>query len=66
MLPSLLVSFELSYPILQAPIHRSAWKGNSANFVLTEFWEVQFRNSERFSVRRVISSSCSHASPTKE
>ena len=40
MLPSLLVSFELSYPILQAPIHRSAWKVDSANFALTAFSEV--------------------------
>ena len=36
------------------------------NFIITEFSEVQFRNSERFSVRRVMSSSCSQPSPTKE
>jgi hypothetical protein len=27
----------------QDPIHRSAWKGNSANFASTEFSEVQLR-----------------------
>jgi hypothetical protein len=37
MLPSLLVSFILLYPILQAPIHPSAWKGMSANIAVTEF-----------------------------
>jgi hypothetical protein len=36
------------------------------NFVLTEFSEVQLRDGERFNIRRVMSSSCSHPSPTKE
>src|SRR5215212_9539162 len=40
MLPSLLVYSELSYPILQAPIHLSAWKVDSENFALTTFSEV--------------------------
>jgi hypothetical protein len=26
---------------VSASIHRSAWKGNSANFALTEFYEVR-------------------------
>jgi hypothetical protein len=30
------------------------------------FWEVQLKDAERFSVRRVMSSSCSHPSPVKE
>jgi hypothetical protein len=47
-------------------IHPSAWEGDSANFAETEFSEVQLRDAERFSVRRVISSSCSQPSPTKE
>src|SRR5215208_7400664 len=38
----------------------------SANFALTEFYEVQFRDEERRRVRRVMSSSCSQPSPTKE
>jgi hypothetical protein len=38
----------------------------SANFAITEFYEVQLRDSERFSVRKVMSSSCSQPSPTKE
>jgi len=39
MLPSFLVSFELSYPILQASIQQSAWKVNSkkSDFRFTEF-----------------------------
>jgi hypothetical protein len=36
------------------------------NFAQTEFSEVQLSDAERFSVRRVMSSSCSHPSPTKE
>src|SRR5918997_2413972 len=39
---------------------------NSANFSCTKFSEVQLRDEERRSVRRVISSSCSQPSPTKE
>jgi len=27
----------------ESPIHPSAWKGNSANFALTEFYEVRLR-----------------------
>src|SRR5829696_1074300 len=38
----------------------------SANFAQTEFSEVQLEDAERLSVRRVMSSSCSHPSPTKE
>jgi hypothetical protein len=50
-----------------ALIHPTAWKWNSANdFALTEFSEVQLRNAERRRVRRVMSSSCSQPSPTKE
>src|SRR5215217_286319 len=43
-------------------------KGNSAklDFRFTEFYEVQLRDAERASVRRVMSSSCSQPSPTKE
>jgi transcriptional regulator with XRE-family HTH domain len=33
---------------------------------VTEFSEVQLRDAERFSVRCVMSSSCSQPSPTKE
>jgi hypothetical protein len=40
--------------------------GAQANFVLTEFSEVQLGDGEHRSVRRVISSSCSHSSPVKE
>src|SRR5215217_9469357 len=40
-------------------------KGNSANVAFTEFYEVQLRNAEHSSVRRVMSSSCSHPSPVK-
>jgi hypothetical protein len=49
-------------------IHPSAWKGNSQklNFRFTEFSEVQLSNGERCSERRVMSSSCSQPSPTKE
>ena len=49
-----------------ALIHPTAWKWNSANFAVTEFSEVQLREAERFSVRRVMSSSCSQPSPVKE
>ena len=35
-------------------------------FAGTEFSEVQLRDGERRSVRRVMSSSCSQPSPTKE
>src|SRR5919112_6444187 len=35
----------------------------SANFALTAFSEVHLRDAERFSVRRVMSSSCSQLSP---
>ena len=45
---------------------RSSWKVNCANFRYTEFSEVQLGDAERLSVRRVMSSSCSHPSPTKE
>src|SRR5215210_8500556 len=38
----------------------------AVNFAFTEFSEVQLRDAERRSVRRVISSSCSQPSPTKE
>jgi hypothetical protein len=41
-------------------------KANSTNFAQTEFSEVQLRDAERRSVRRVMSSSCSQPSPTKE
>ena len=35
--------------LLLTLIHRSAWKGNSANFVLTEFYEVRLKtNSQKF------------------
>src|SRR5215210_4649989 len=34
MLSSLLVSFEFSYPILQAPIHRSSWR----NCLINQDW----------------------------
>jgi hypothetical protein len=37
-----------------------------ANFAMTEFYEVQLREAECLSVRRVMSSSCSQPSPTKE
>ena len=37
-----------------------------ANFAQTEFYEVQLEDTERLSVRRVMSSSCSQPSPTKE
>jgi hypothetical protein len=49
-------------------VHPSAWKENSpkVNFCFTGFSEVQLRNAERFNIRRVMSSSCSHPSPTKE
>ena len=38
----------------------------NANFALTELCEVQLGDTERLSVRRVMSSSCSQPSPTKE
>ena|SRR5829696_6842999 len=49
-------------------IHPSAGKVNShkLDFRFTEFSEVQLRDAERFSVRSVMSSSCSQPSPTKE
>src|SRR5215207_2808522 len=46
--------------------HPTAWKGNSPKFAVTEFSEVQLGDAERLSVRRVMSSSCSQPSPTKE
>src|SRR5215208_2903625 len=45
---------------------RTSGYQNSANFAFWGFSEVQLRNSARFNVRRVMSSSCSHPSPTKE
>ncbi len=39
---------------------------NSRNFAFTEFSEVQLRDGERRSVRRVMSPSCSQPSPVKE
>ena len=47
-------------------IHSSTEKAYSAKFVGTEFYEVRLRDAERRSVRRVMSSSCSQPSPTKE
>jgi hypothetical protein len=47
-------------------IHRSARKSSTPEFVYTAFWECQLRAEERRRVRRVISSSCSQLSPTKE
>ena len=44
----------------------TAWMMVSTNFAFTEFSEGQLRPAERFSVRRVMSSSCSQPSPTKE
>jgi hypothetical protein len=44
----------------------SFWKTNSANLALTAFSEVQLGAAERRRVRRVMSSSCSQPSPTKE
>ena len=41
-------------------------KGHSANFALTAFSEVQLRVVECRSVTKVMSSSCSQPSPTKE
>jgi hypothetical protein len=32
---------EAAPALICCPIHRSAWKGNSANFAYTEFSEVQ-------------------------
>ena len=48
MVPSLLVSFKYSYPILQAPIHPSASKVDSDNYVIKELSEVRpkFRQDE--------------------
>jgi hypothetical protein len=49
-------------------IHPSAWKMHSpkANFRFTEFSKVQLRGAEHRSVTKVMSSSCSQPSPTKE
>ena len=49
-----------------ALINPTSWKKNSANFAFTAFYEVQLREAECLSVRRVMSSSCSQPSPTKE
>src|SRR5215203_3119150 len=49
-----------------APISRIPGATLCANLALTEFSEVQLRDGERRSVRRVMSSSCSQPSPTKE
>jgi hypothetical protein len=47
-------------------IHPTAWNRISANLAFTEFSEVQLGDTERLSVRRVMSSSCSQPSPVKE
>src|SRR5215212_6856444 len=54
--------------IPRTPLSRSSHSGHSRkfNFRFTEFKEVQLRVEERRSVRRVMSSSCSQPSPTKE
>ena len=57
---------ELTPAFLYALIHPSARNGRSSNFALTELSEVQLRDAERFSVRMVMSSSCSQPAPTKE
>jgi transposase-like protein len=45
---------------------RREFLGRVRNFAFPEFSEVQLRFGERSSVRRVMSSSCSQPSPTKE
>jgi hypothetical protein len=47
-------------------LKRTSQNAQNANFGQTEFYEVQLQVAERFSVRRVMSSSCSQPSPTKE
>jgi hypothetical protein len=36
------------FRIREGLIHRSTWKGNSANFAFTEFYEVRTRKSGAF------------------
>src|SRR5215208_6027539 len=63
MLPSLLVCFILSYPILQVPIHRSVRKDHSAPFALKSRYSIPTRCSR---VRRYgASSSLIHPSAWK-
>jgi hypothetical protein len=50
-----------------SPLHlRSSGKGCSTNFVCVTFSGVLLHVAERSRVRRVMSSSCSQPSPTKE
>src|SRR5918995_13770 len=43
---SVMMTREGTYGIRRRSIHRSAWKGNSANFAMTEFSEVRLRRSD--------------------
>src|SRR5215207_7866191 len=52
--------------LLMPAIHPSTWKGASQKFAQWVFSEVQLSDGDRRSVRRVMSSSCSQLSPTKE
>ena len=40
---------------IPSPIHRSAWKWNSANFALTEFYEFRPLSLASFLLRRIVS-----------
>jgi hypothetical protein len=57
-----------TYPLWRAQLlhPRSFDCLDSSKCVELEFYEVQLKDEERRSVRRVMSSSCSQPSPTKE
>jgi hypothetical protein len=61
------VENEIALPaVLPHPGRPGADFHGAVNFAITEFYEVQPRAEEHRSVRRVMSSSCSQRSPTKE